>query len=362
MIALRRLVSLLFLLLAFTVVSIAQKSVPRPEPQTARQALLEMLNGDEKTISKHLTVEVQQLLARPENRNALTSLGMVGAMRGEAGVEIFPTGPVLLSVNEPDSKGKIEVRLDNDDLSGDQDTLELSVHIFRDGQEQKEDWSFFLSHFTVTMLRQQEIWRLSKIGLGAEFPVGDPEFLKKTFLKSMNSDGATGVGVVVPSGGMVGARVGVPEPHREVVVRTTESADATDLPPSQILFFLAMAEYSFARQHPEVGFTCSLADLTDSKVFGADSQVVTATRQGYKINLTGCQGKPAGSFQITAEPVSAKTSKAYCTDATRNIRFSDDGRGSTCLAAGMPDKSSGAEATEGTIGFDPVSAATKPKD
>src|SRR5215813_14488022 len=287
MAALRRLVSLLFLLLAFTVVSIAQKSVPRPEPQTARQALMEMLNGDEKTISKHLTVEVQQLLARPENRNALTSLGMVGAMRGEAGVEIFPTGPVLLSVNEPDSKGKIEVRLDNDDLSGDQDTLELSVHIFRDGQEQKEDWSFFLSHFTVTMLRQQEIWRLSKIGLGAEFPVGDPEFLKKAFLKS--SDGATGANEA-SSGGMVGFRVGAPEPHREVVVRTTESADATDLPPSQILFFLAMAEYSFARQHPEVGFTCSLADLTDSKVFGADSQVVTATRQGYKINLTGCQG------------------------------------------------------------------------
>src|SRR5215471_17468425 len=305
MIALRRLVSLLFLLLAFTVVSIAQKSTPRPAPQTARQALLEILNGDEKTISKHLTVEVQQLLARPENRHVLSYLGMYGEMKSQSGIETFPTGPVLLSVNEPDSRGKIEVHLDNDDLSGDQDTLELSVHTFRDGQERSEEWNLFLSRFTVTMVRQQEVWRLSKIGLGAEFPVGDPEFLKKAFLKS--SDGATGANEA-SSGGMVGFRVGAPEPHREVVVRTTESADATDLTPSQILFFLAMAEYSFARQHPEVGFTCSLADLTDSKVFGADSQVVTATRQGYKINLTGCQGKPAGSFRITAEPVSAKTS------------------------------------------------------
>src|SRR5215468_2000311 len=359
MTALRRLVSLLFLLFAFTLSLIAQKSAPRPEPQTARQALLEMLNGDEKTISKHLTVEVQQLLARPENRHVLSYLGMYGEMKGQSGIETFPTGPVLLSVAEPDSRGKIEVHLDNDDLSGDQDTLELSVHTFRDGQEQSEDWNLFLSHFSVTMVRQQEIWRLSKIGLGAEFPIGDPEFLKKTFLKS--SDGATAANSA-PSGGMVGFRVGAPEPHTSPVLTPTISAEAADMQPSQMLFLLAVAEYSFAQQHPDVGFTCSFAELTDSKVFGMDSQFQNGTRAGYKFSLTGCQGKPAGSFQIVVEPVNAKTSKAYCTDATRNTRFSDDGRGSTCLAAGIPDKSSGAEATEGTIGFDPVSAATKPKD
>src|SRR5215471_14580676 len=162
MTALRRLATLFLLLLAFTAVSIAQKSTVRPAPQTARQALLEMLNGDEKTIAKHLTVEVQQLLARPENRHLLASLGMMGTMKGQSGLETFPTGSVLLSVNQPNDNSKIEVHLDNDDLSGDQDTMELSVHVFRDGQEQSEDWNFFLSRFTVTMLRQQEIWRLNK--------------------------------------------------------------------------------------------------------------------------------------------------------------------------------------------------------
>src|SRR5262249_29037961 len=282
-----------------------------------------------------------------------------GEMYGQSGIYTFPNGPVLLSVAEPDSLGNIEIQLYNDDLIGDQDTLELSVHTFRDGQEQSEDWNLFLSRFSVTMVRQQEIWRLSKIGLGAEFPIGDPEFLKKTFLKS--SDGATAANSA-SSGGMVGGRVGVPEPHREVVVKTTESAEAADVQPPQILFLLTMAEYSFANKHPETGFTCSLAELTESKMFGVDSQLVTATRQGYKFSLTGCQGKPAGSFQIIAEPVNAKASKAYCTDATRNIRVSDDGRGSTCLAVGRPEPISKVEDDEETIGWDPASVATKPKN
>jgi len=37
----------------------AQTHAPAPPPQTAREALVEMISGGEKGLSKHLTVEVQ---------------------------------------------------------------------------------------------------------------------------------------------------------------------------------------------------------------------------------------------------------------------------------------------------------------
>src|SRR5690242_121978 len=46
---------------------------------------------------------------------------------------------------------------------------------------------------TVTMKKQQNIWRLSDVGVGVDFPLGDPEFLKKTFLKAAGGV-ATGLG------------------------------------------------------------------------------------------------------------------------------------------------------------------------
>ena len=57
--------------------------------------------------------------------------------------------------------------------------------------------------------------------------------------------------------------------------------------------------------------------------------------RGYKFSLSGCQDKPSGSFHLVAEPVSPTgKAKAFCTDATNNIRSSDDGLGSSCLASG----------------------------
>ena len=92
-------------------------------------------------------------------------------------------------------------------------------------------------------------------------------------------------------------------------------------------------ESTYARQHPDQGFTCSLGDLTAS--MESELQFPGGAYQGYKITLGGCQGRPAGSFQVIMEPlVQGAGMKAMCTDATRNIRVADDGRGSSCLAFG----------------------------
>lgn len=263
---------------------------------------------------------------------------------------MFETGPVLASFTDPNQQNKYEIRVDNDDLSGDEDTLEVSVHTLHDGQEIQEEWSYFISHINVNMVRQQGIWRLNKIGVGAEFPLGDAEFLKKVFLESK------GVG-------MVGANIGPADVHVHTSAATGEPAEAAELPPSQMLMMLVMAEREFASQHPDVGFTCSLPELaTAAKGLGLNQQIAGGTYGAYKLNLTGCQGKPAGSFQITIEPNSlGNGGKAFCVDATQNVRVSDDGRGATCLASGRPENNQGDQGE--AVGWGPVSAgqATMPK-
>ena len=127
------------------------------------------------------------------------------------------------------------------------------------------------------------------------------------------------------------------------------AAQGAAMPPQQILMFLGLAETSFAREHPETGFTCSLPDLSDTaKLMGVDPQATTGTYNGYRLTLSGCEGKPAGSYQIVAEPVMAgKDSKTFCTDATQNVRASE-GSGNACLAFG---KVVGLGVDDGLTGF-----------
>src|ERR1044071_323106 len=121
-----RTVALLFAFCASTFL-FAQPQAPTPPPQTAREALLEMLTGGEKGLAKHLTVGVQELLNQPANARATA---MFKGMQQQAGtgMQTFPTGSTLLVINEPAQHQKIEVHVDNDDLSGDEDTLQLSLH------------------------------------------------------------------------------------------------------------------------------------------------------------------------------------------------------------------------------------------
>ena len=299
----------------------AQKQAPAPPPQSARQALIEILTGGQKAVGKHLTVEVQQLLAKSGARSAAV-LAMFDQARQQTGpdAQTFDSGPLLLVVNQPAQHQKLEIHVENDDLNGDEDTLELSLHMVRENNDQPpEDWEAFLSRFSVNLKKQAGIWRLNKVGVAVEFPLGDPEFLQKTFLKEM--DQATRADVVASAG------------HAEPI--PSPEAQEKKMAPQQLLMMVAVAEYSYARQHPDAGFSCSLGDLAEAgQSFGLGQQISSGFYQGYKLSLTGCQGHPSGSFQLVAEPLQGTGGKAYCTDATRNVRVADDGRGATCLAFG----------------------------
>ena len=244
---------------------------------------------------------------------------------------LFPAGSTLLVMSEPAQRKKFEVRIDNDDLNGDQDILQLSLHSFSDGQEQQDEYSYMFSRITVTLKKQQNIWRLSNVGIGMELPLGDPAFLKKAFFNGGEGK-ATDAGVVAPI---------------DTTDMKLEKTSAFD--PEGIVAMLGMAERSYASQHPEIGFTCSLSELAEvGKGFGLDPQLGSGTYMSYRWSVSGCDGKPAGSFQIVAEPMAQGSgSRAACIDATENLRVLEDGRGSACLTSGKVNAQSNSDAIVG---------------
>jgi hypothetical protein len=296
----------------------SQTQAPAPPPQTARQALIEMINGGQEGALKHLTAEMQKSLQADGKNNTAPQLAAFDQIKAASSeFQVFESGPVLLAANDPQSHEKFEVHVDSDDLSGDTDNIDLSFHQFRDDLETDVPYAAMLSRFTVGMKRQANIWRLNDISINIKVPVGDPKLLEKF-----------GNGMPGMIGGKIGgASSGKPEKPR-------------DLAPKEAITMVAFAESTFASMHPEVGFTCALADLAEFNPFNLDPRIFSGELyRGYKFALSGCQRKPSGSFHLIAEPTSpAAGAKAYCTDATHNVRSSDDGRGSSCLTFGKIDR------------------------
>lgn len=315
----------------------AQPQAQAPPPQTPRQALIEMISGGQEGAMKHLTVEMQKNLQGDGKNTAAAQLAAFDQIKAASSdFQVFETGQVLLSANDPKSNEKVEVHVDSDDLSGDTDNMDISFHQFRDGVEQDIPYAAMLSRFTVGMKRQANVWRLNEISINIKVPVGDPKLLEKF------GDGMPGM-----IGGKIGAGAdGKPEKPR-------------DMAPREAVMMVAFAETTFARTHPEIGFTCTLADLAKPNLLNLDPRIFSGEPyRGYKFSLSGCQDKPSGSFHLVAEPVSpAAGAKAYCTDATNNIRSSGDGLGSSCITSGKP-ASFGAE--EGAVGGDSIHFTSRP--
>lgn len=293
----------------------SQAQAPAPPPQTPRQALIEMINGGQQGAMKHLTVEMQKSMQADGKNSSASQLAAFDQMRSASSdFQVFETGQVLLSANDPKSNEKFEVHVDSDDLSGDSDTMDISFHQFRDGVEQEIPYATMLSRFTVGMKKQENIWRLNELSINIKVPVGDPKLLEKF---------GNGMGP-----GMIGAKIGGSS--------GSQTAKPRDMPPREAVMMLGFAEASFARSHPETGFTCTLADLAKPNLVNLDPHIFSGEPyHGYKFTLSGCQDKPSGSFHLVAEPVSpAAGAKAYCTDATNNVRSSSDGLASSCLTSG----------------------------
>ena len=75
---------------------------------------------------------------------------------------------------------------------------------------------------------------------------------------------------------------------------------------------IGFAEIIYARKHPERGFTCAMGDLVEigkgldngEAYKFMDPEFAGGVYNGYKFALSGCFGRPAKAFRITAEPLS----------------------------------------------------------
>src|SRR5258706_16210556 len=288
----------------------APKQRPLQPPQTARQALIEMFMGkNPDAFVKHLpTVANQALLRKGENveTSMVQKIAMIGHQFAAQGhVETFDEGPTLLVSEQQEGKEKVktEVTVERDNLMGESDEIEVSIHIYRDGQP---EFLPVVPRLIFTMTQEKEVWRLTEATLAAHVPLTDPDYLKGVRKKEDESDE-----------NMASARVSM----------------------------IASAEKAYATKHPDQGYTCKLADLfrqqaatvpADEQAAEYNSGVLDGDFAGYHVALSSCEGSPSSKFQATAIPVDSDAGlKTFCADESGAVRCMVNGKGATCLMRGQ---------------------------
>jgi hypothetical protein len=298
------------LLVAFALNISSQAQKQPPPPQTARQALIEMFMGkSHDAFVKHLpTVANQALLRKGENAETsmVQKIAMIGHQFAAQGhVETFDEGPMLLVSEQEEGKEKVktEVTVERDNLMGESDEIEVSIHIYRDGQP---EFLPVIPRLIFTMTQEGEVWRLTEATLAAHVPLTDPDYLKGVRKKKDESDES-----------MASGRVSM----------------------------IASTEKAYAAKHPDQGYTCKLPDLfrqqaamvpMDEQAAEYNSGLLDGDFAGYHVALSGCEGSPASKFQATAIPVdSGAGMKTFCADESGAVRFMVNGKGTACLSRGQ---------------------------
>jgi hypothetical protein len=314
---------LIFTLTASTLLQ-AQVQPPAKPPQTARQALIEMFMGkDPEAFAKHLpSVAKGALITKGETleTSMVQRISMVGRqLAAQEHVETFDDGPTLLVSEQDEGKQKIKIEVDveSDSFTGENDEIELALQIYRDGQP---EFLPVIPRLTFYMLKESDVWKLSEATFAARVPLTDPEYLKGV-RKKINENNET----------MAQGRVGM----------------------------IAASEARYGAQHPSRGYTCSLSDLFGKPAnsagqpgmvvapgfgIGEAASFANSESLGYHFEITGCDGSPATKFQISATPLDADAAmKAFCSDESGTIRFDSSGSGAACLSQGQPvNKTEGA--------------------
>jgi hypothetical protein len=280
----------------------AQTQTSTQPPQTARQALIEMLlSKSPDAFVKHLPKVASQVLIR-KGDNPETSLvqkiSTIGQqMTAQGHVETFDVGPTLLVSEQDEGKEKVktEVIVERDNVMGENEEIEVSIHVYRDGQP---EFLPVVPRLIFSMTQEKEIWRLTEATLAAHIPLTDPDYLKGVRKKEDETNES-----------MASGRVNM----------------------------IALAEVRYASTHPDRGYSCNVAELFQGNVGGGDSQpLVTDESSGYRFSISGCDGNPASKFQITAVPTESDTGmKAFCADESGTVRFDARGKGAACLSRGQ---------------------------
>src|SRR5258706_792209 len=300
----------LILLVAFGDGISSQAQTQAPPPQTARQALIEMFTGKSPdAFVKHLPGVASQALVR-KGENPATSMvqkiSMIGQLIAQGHAETFDVGPTLLVSEQDEGKEKVktEVIVERDNWMGENDEIEVSIHVYRDGEP---EFLPVIPRLIFSMTQEKEVWRLTEATLAAHVPLTDPEYLKGVRKKEDEADE-----------NMASLRVSL----------------------------IASAEARYAAKHPDRGFSCNFTELFSkgdtgdtpdqpSEYYGPAFAGDEAG--GYHFSITGCNGNPASKFQATAVPTeSGSGMKTFCADESGTLRFEVNGKVTNCFTRGQP--------------------------
>jgi hypothetical protein len=276
------------------------------------------------TFVKHLPVATRAAL---EKAGALTTLEQYSALASQLqtqgqNVKTFESGPLLLTGEDPKTGQKVEITVENETLRGDQDDIQLSFRVYKNGEVQLTP---FMPQIVFSMKREIQIWTLNEISVTIHLPLADPDFLKAITEKMKTQSGTSGTLA----------------PRNE----SSAQAAASDVQVVAAMRTIVTAEVTYFATFPTVGYTCSLSDLdgfgsgtpNEHQAMLINSGLASGKRYGFVFTLSGCSGSPGTSFHLTAAPNgNAFGRKAFCADQSGVIRSADDGNAATCLARGVP--------------------------
>lgn len=99
---------------------------------------------------------------------------------------------------------------------------------------------------------------------------------------------------------------------------------------------LNTAEAAYAQDHPQAGYTCSLADLNQL----IDSTLASGRKYGYVFELTNCSAeadsKAKTKYRVVAYPLTVNQTgvRAFCSDESQVIKVDASGSARGCMENG----------------------------
>src|SRR5579862_9190414 len=241
-----RLVAVTFSIILSTSALFA-KTATQEAPQTARQALIEMFFSKQPgTLVKHLPAVTRAALEKSGALAGLQQYSMMASQvqaRGKT-LQTFEAGSVILTSEDTKTGQKFEVVVDSDSLRGDQDDIAISLHSYKNNQEERTP---FMPRFVFSMKTESGIWTLNDISVTINLPLADPDFLK-SFSDKMKANAAASSQVHIHAMGDNSVQAST----------TTFGGEASAI--ADLRKILA-AETTYAATYPVVGFTCTLSDL-----------------------------------------------------------------------------------------------------
>jgi len=290
---------------------ISKTPVPN-QPQTPRQVILEVVTAkDTKVIERHLPEATRKFWAARLSTlpsvlasGILTTMAAVQASDSEGtgvsveypkpnpNLEVFQAGPVLVRERDPQTRSVAELRIDNDDLSGDEDTMELSLH--QTSPQGEEVLPIQFPSIRVNMKLEKGTWRFEELDFVQRLRFGDPQFARDTARRQAEESEAMAI----------------------AAISTVE-----------------VAEKKYLRRSPDKQFSCQLTQLdpTSERAEGmsVSSSLRIAEARGYKLQLSNCD---AAGFRVAAIP-QQNGGRTMCADQTAVIKASTKGV-ADCFANG----------------------------